>query len=286
MKIALIGKRRMHPADRAALEQMIALLRGRGAELVAEPRYARVLEGLAAPVDTPLGCGLVLSIGGDGTFLKAARWVADSEIPILGVNSGRLGYLTDANLDRAATPEGVARILGPLEVEPRSALQVDLDGPGQLPADFCPFALNEVAVLRDDTASMVVVHADIDGHPLASYPGDGLIISTPTGSTGYNLSVGGPLVAPAAPCLVVAPVAAHALTMRPLVVSDSSELLLRVEARSNRFRLSLDGQSLSLPLDSCLRVSRAPFVVNIARTAQANFAETLRNKLLWGVDPR
>lgn len=285
MKIAIIGKRRMPPAVHSDLFRFVSLLRDGGAVLVAEPKFARVLETGFPTTPTPQGTDLVISVGGDGTLLKAARWVGDLGIPILGVNSGRLGYLTDCSLQQAATPDTVARILGgELEVESRTALMVTASS--QLPPDFCPFALNEVALLRDDSASMILIHADIDGHPLASYPADGLIISTPTGSTGYNLSVGGPLVAPSARCLVVAPVAAHALTMRPLVVADTSLLDLSIEARSPRFRLSLDGRSVTLPLDTFLSVGRAPFTVNIARTSHVDFAETLRNKLLWGIDPR
>lgn len=236
--------------------------------------------------DETLKADLVISIGGDGSFLRAARWVGNREIPILGINSGHLGFLADVTLEESdKVIEEIARM--DLSIGERIMLHVEMetaDPEAKLP-DF-PFALNEVAVLRDETASMISVDARLNGDPLAVYKADGLIIATPTGSTGYNLSVGGPIVTPSADCLVISPVAAHSLTMRPLVVPAQSEVTLRVDSRMPVFRLSIDSCSVILPLDVTLKLSRAPFVTKIAHRRDQNFAGTLREKMLWGIDAR
>lgn len=144
-------------------------------------------------------------------------------------------------------------------------------------------ALNEIAVLKQDSASVVSVDARLNGEPLAVYRADGLIVSTPTGSTGYNLSAGGPIAAPGTNVWVVSPIAAHTLTMRPMVVADSSEIEMCVESRSGSFLLSFDGNSIVLPSKSAIKVSKAPFVTNIVLANDRSFADTLREKLLWGV---
>lgn len=147
-----------------------------------------------------------------------------------------------------------------------------------------PFALNEAAILRQDTGSMISVDTFVDGFQLATYMGDGLIISTPTGSTAYNLSVGGPIIAPSASNWVITPVAPHSLNMRPLVLSDDAIIELVPRSRSNTFTLSLDGNARSLSVGSRLRLSKAPFVTNVVRLHNHTFADTLRSKLLWGVN--
>lgn len=225
---------------------------------------------------------LALSIGGDGTFLRTAQWIGEKETPIIGVNTGHLGFLAPFSIDEAA--EAVEQFRkGETSILERSLLRVDtISGP----IEACPYALNEVAIQKKDTASMVNVDAIVNRAPLATYQCDGLIVSTPTGSTGYNLSVGGPIVEPGSPTRIISPIAAHSLSMRPLVVSSESLIELRVNSRAHAFRVSLDGRSITLPSGSAIFVSKADFVVKSVIKRGHNFYETLREKLLWGSAPR
>lgn len=224
---------------------------------------------------------LVLSIGGDGTFLTTAKTVGVAQTPIMGINSGHLGYLSAADI--ADTQSLVTDIIeGNYIVQPRTVIEISSDTPGMLPER--PFALNEVAILKRDTASMITVDTILDGSPLASYRGDGLIISTPTGSTGYNLSVGGPIVAPTATDWIISPIAPHSLNMRPLVVNDSITLDISTRSRSTSYLLSIDGKATPLPIDITLRLTKAKYVVNVVHQTGHNFIDTLRRKMLWGID--
>lgn len=224
------------------------------------------------------GSEAVLSIGGDGTFLRTAQWVAERQIPILGINTGHLGFLSMCDIEE---PDSIAQALHErsLIVEKRSLLSVDTP---LMPADFRPFALNEVAILKQDTASMITVQTKIDNSYLTDYLADGLIISTPTGSTGYNLSVGGPILRPTLDNWVLSPVAPHSLTMRPLVVNSDAIIQARTISRADTYRVSLDGRSFSLPCGSVITIRKADFSVLVMRRPDDNFAGTLRNKLLWG----
>jgi len=301
--IAINGKRRQSLAGSRETLLFIATLWERlghpavvmnnsyhNALLAAEAALGNNAPALPQVTLTRPGCrmhaDIAVSIGGDGTFLRTARWIGSCETPILGVNAGHLGFLSDITLENSGMIIDDI-VSGNMEVHSRTMLSVIVTGdtPVDDPAGVLryPFALNEVAVLRDDTASMITVDTLLDGAPLARYRADGLIISTPTGSTGYNLSVGGPIVGPSTPAWVISPVAAHSLTMRPLVVPDTSVVALSVYSRVPAYRLSLDGRSVILPLGAGLRVSRAPFVVNILSRPGHSFAGTLRSKLLWGM---
>lgn len=240
---------------------------------------------LEAPGErVPSDAELIISLGGDGTFLRAAHWAADSLIPIFGINTGHLGYLV-AEMPRDLSSIAENIFSRPWRVQPRSVLRVMAEN-AFLPPALPAFALNEVAVVKDNTSSMIVCHAWLDGQPLASYPGDGLLVATPTGSTAYNLSAGGPIIQPTAPVWAVSPVASHSLTMRPVVVSDTSIVRIVVEARSPRYRLSLDGMSATLDSGVALEISKAPYPVNIFMADMPPWADTLREKLLWGSDIR
>lgn len=218
---------------------------------------------------------LAISLGGDGTFLRTAQWVADSGVPILGINAGHLGYLADMTPD-----EFIAQGVDSLKVEPRMVLQLECSEP--LPKGFWPYALNEVALLKTDTASMIQVHACVEGNELTTYRADGLLVSTPTGSTAYNMSVGGPIIAPGTPALVISPVAPHALTMRPLVLSSESVITLEPTSRAKVCLLSLDSRTAPVPSGCKITIRRADFSVKVAQRADHHFAATLRTKLLWG----
>ncbi len=225
---------------------------------------------------------LALSIGGDGTFLRTAEWVADKAIPILGINTGHLGYLAAVPISEAVSMvEDVME--GRCQIEERALLRIEVVGHE---IEQWPYALNEVAVLKADTASMITVKARIAGRELATYLADGLIVSTPTGSTGYNLSVGGPIVEPTAPNWVISPISAHSLTMRPLVVSSDAVVDLLTTSRAQSYRVSIDGRAVTLPAGTAIRLSRATFAIRVVQRQGHTFASTLRHKLLWGLDSR
>lgn len=236
-----------------------------------------LLFDLLPPVD------LALSVGGDGTFLRTAAAVSDSGIPVLGINTGRLGFLADVNfndlketLDEIFSEEYL--------IEERSLLEVSVD---ELPS-FSRYnrALNEVAILKQDTASMLTIHTYINNDFLTSYQADGLIVATPTGSTAYSLSVGGPILVPSSPSFVLSPIAPHNLTSRPLVVQDDAKLKLKIESRSNNFLVSLDGQSQVCHVRTEIAIQKTDYTLNVVKRKGHTFYETLRDKLMWGVDVR
>lgn len=227
----------------------------------------------------------LVSVGGDGTFLHAAKWARRSHVPILGINTGHLGFL--ANYSFGDTDELVRVIIeGDGTIEPRMVLKIESD---DMPADFWPYALNEVAIIKSDTASMLTARTWINSRYLADYLADGLIIATPTGSTAYNLSVGGPILEPTVENIVISPVAPHSLTMRPLVVSGNAAVDVLAFSKAHKCRISLDGRTFPLkcnagdfPDAKPIRITKADFIVNILRRPDSNFADILRNKLLWG----
>ena len=224
----------------------------------------------------------VISIGGDGTLLETVTHVGISEKPILGVNTGRLGFLATINRDMVG--EALNSIdRNEYEIDTRALLHVDSDGNLFDGMNFC---LNEITVLKQDTASMIIVHAYINGEFLNSYWADGLIISTPTGSTGYSLSCGGPVVMPHSNNLILTPVSPHNLNVRPLVVSDTCIISLQVESRSNYFMVSLDSRSSIVPSGTKLEIKRGNFIAKLIKPDGYSFVKTLRTKLNWGLDVR
>lgn len=240
------------------------------------PKINDVIEG------DDFSAAIALSLGGDGTFLRTAQWVGKKEIPILGINTGHLGYLADVRIsDVGKCLECVFN--GNHRIDSRTMIEVDC---AETDVDGWPYALNEVAILKQDTSSMIDMEARIGDALLANYRGDGLIVSTPTGSTGYNLSVGGPILEPSAPVWAISPIAAHSLTMRPLVVSDDSVFSVTTHSRSDAYRLSLDGRSVSLDAGTTVTMRRAPFVTKVIQSQDHHFSDTLRDKLLWGIDKR
>lgn len=223
----------------------------------------------------------LITLGGDGTILDAATLVRDSGIPILGVNIGRLGFLS--NVSKEQLQEAVQAVAqGNYTVEERNVVELntsafDLD---------LNFALNEVTVSRKDTTAMVSVHVWINDKFLNTYWADGLIIATPTGSTGYSLSCGGPIIMPGSDSFVITPIAPHNLNVRPFVIPNSYKIKLKVESRERQFLVSLDSRIYSVENGSELEVELGSFTIKMIKTHVQNFAETLRNKLLWGLDKR
>lgn len=225
---------------------------------------------------------IAVSMGGDGTFLTTAMRVGEKEIPILGINTGRLGFLADFSLD------DIAQTLknyhaGLLRTEQCNVLQVECSE-GQMQG--YPFALNEVAVLKRDNSSMISIRVDLDGEYLTTYQADGLVINTPTGSTAYALSVGGPVMLPGSRNIGLVPVAPHGLTVRPLTLPDNLDITLTVESRSHNFLIALDGRSESCQDRTRLTIRKASYHVYVLKRPETTFLRTLRSKLLWGSDAR
>jgi len=224
----------------------------------------------------------VFSLGGDGTFLESLLKVGKSEVPILGVNMGRLGFL--ASIAKEFIKESLFLLFkGSYTIEKRSLLS--LESNTDL-FDGKPYALNECAILRKDTSSMIMIKCYINGDYLNTYWADGLMVATPTGSTGYSLSCGGPLMMPDAKDFVITPVSPHNLNVRPLIVSDDSELTFKIETRNRSFLVSLDSRSETIENDVELKISKASFNAKIIRIEGNNFPDTIRNKLGWGFDKR
>lgn len=270
----------------SAIIDLIQALRGAGLEVSVEKKLGAVLaeagfrgavHGVKTCTSCPGNTDLAISIGGDGTFLRTARWLRGNQVPVLGINTGHLGFLAENNSDDA---DAIVRLItsGNARVERRMVLKVEGDS---IPDGEWLYALNEVAILKG-AASMIDVEVNVDGFHLADYRADGLIAATPTGSTAYNLSVGGPIMAPSLDCMVLSPIAPHTLTLRPVVVGGSSVVEAVVESRASEFRLSIDGSSVSLPCGAKIRISRAGHDVLTVHSPGENFASTLRSKLLWG----
>lgn len=224
----------------------------------------------------------VISMGGDGTFLKAASRVGSKEIPILGINMGRLGFLADVS------PEDIEHCLAALyednfSIESRALIQVETDGQ---PLGDYSCALNDVAVLKRDTASMISIRASINGQTLTTYQADGLVVSTPTGSTAYSLSNGGPIIVPGTSVFSMTAVAPHSLNVRPIVLPDSSVIELDVESRSHNFLVAIDGRSEKCKEGTRVTLRRAPYTVKVVKRADHRYFNTLREKMMWGADTR
>ena len=225
---------------------------------------------------------LVISMGGDGTFLKAACMVGEREIPILGINKGRLGFLADV------LPSEIEDVLEHVlrrdyMIENHTVIKLEADGEC---VDCCPFALNDIAVLKRDTASMISIKAYINGEFLVNYQADGLIIATPTGSTAYSLSNGGPIIVLQSGSLCITPVAPHSLNIRPIVINDTSVIELEVCSRSHNFLVAIDGRSMKLTEGTRLTIRKADYMVKLVKLKNQRYFSTLHRKLMWGADSR
>ncbi|HLA56041.1 MAG TPA: NAD kinase [Flavobacterium sp.] len=227
---------------------------------------------------------VLISIGGDGTILRAATLVRDSGIPILGINAGRLGFLATVQKDNIA--EFLQFVIEKkYTVSERTLLSLECS-PEIPEIKELNFAMNEISVSRKDTTSMITIETYLNGEYLNSYWADGLIISTPTGSTGYSLSCGGPVLTPDVTSLVITPIAPHNLNARPLVIPDDTEIRLKVSGREQQYLVSLDSRIASVKNESILVITKTPFKINMVEIPDETFLKTLRNKLLWGEDKR
>jgi len=227
---------------------------------------------------------LLISIGGDGTMLRAITFVRDFSIPIVGINTGRLGFL--ATIQKNEIENAIEDITnGNYKISERSLLTIKTEPENENLLDFNA-ALNEIAVSRKNTTSMITVETYLDNEYLTSYWADGLIISTPTGSTGYSLSCGGPVIMPDADSFTITPIAPHNLNARPLVIPDSTEIKLKVSGRENNYLVSLDSRIATLSNDTIITIKKAPFKIKMIELKGESFIHTLRKKLLWGEDKR
>ncbi|MFV5688676.1 NAD kinase [Flavobacterium sp. ZT3R25] len=227
---------------------------------------------------------LLISIGGDGTILRAATLVRDSGIPILGINAGRLGFLATVQKENIA--EFMQFVIErKYTLSKRTLLSLTCTTENESIQEI-NFAMNEITVSRKDTTAMITIDTYLDDEYLNSYWADGLIISTPTGSTGYSLSCGGPILTPTVKSLVITPIAPHNLTARPLVVPDETEIKLKVSGREENYLVSLDSRVTSIKNESILTIKKTPFQINMVEIPDETFLKTLRSKLLWGEDKR
>ena len=275
----------------AAIQQVLQCLQAHGATIRIEETYHRFLLGTGLidnrhGMETFSGQGFeadfAVSMGGDGTLLKTAAQVRDRQIPIVGINMGRLGFLADVGAeDVQTTIDGLYQ--GDYKVEKRSVIHVETNGER---IDDYAFALNDVAILKRDTASMISIRTTINGEHLTTYQADGLIVSTPTGSTAYSLSNGGPIIVPQTGVLLLTAVAPHSLNVRPIVIPDSAEIELTVSSRSHTFLVAIDGRSSKLPEGTTLRLTRAPYTVQLVKRSGSRYFSTLREKMMWGADGR
>ncbi|MDE5812988.1 MAG: NAD(+)/NADH kinase [Muribaculaceae bacterium] len=283
--LALYGKSRQDQ-NLTGIMNFMAEARMRGFGLLCHEKFAAYLSRYGENPDfiptvfTGIpDADVAISFGGDGTVIRTARRLRSTEIPIAGINTGTLGYLAHFSLEESAELlEGIQK--GTLTKQPRRVIEVSGKG---IPNDFVCCALNDIAVLKDDTASMINVNVELDGHYLADYRADGLIVATATGSTAYSLSVGGPILQPVLDCMVLSPVAPHSLTLRPIVIAGGSELRLYMTSRTGSYRLSVDGYSITMKEGSSLRIKTAPHIVNLLSPHGDTFAASLREKLLWGL---
>ena len=270
--------------------EFFKMLRSFGDEITVDRPYYEFLTaqmGLEIPYDslfddTDFTADAVVSIGGDGTFLRTATRVADKHIPMVGINTGRLGFLADITCGRVH--DTMTRIHnGKFAIEERNLLQLKMNG---IPSGHTPFALNDIAILKHDISSMIQIETSVGNTHMITYQADGLVVATPTGSTAYSLSVGGPIIAPGTNVICLTPVAPHSLTMRPLVLPANETIRLDVTSRSHSFLVSVDGNSFSCPEHTTIEICRAPYKISVIKPAKGDFFATLREKMLWGTDSR
>lgn len=278
----------------AAIRVLLNSLRSHGAQIFIEKEYFEFLRSVFSEftdssdfrefdnfVETEVD--FAVSVGGDGTLLRTASKVGAKQTPIVGVNMGRLGFLADGTAGGDITSMVNALYKGDYTVEDRALIHVDTDGESLC---GCANALNDVAILKRDTASMISIRAAINDEFLTTYQADGLVISTPTGSTAYSLSNGGPIIVPQTGVMLMTAVAPHSLNIRPLVLPDTATIELTVRSRSHTFLVGIDGRSSTLPEGTTLRLSRAPYVAKIVKRSGTSYFATLRDKMMWGADSR
>ena len=292
MKIGLFGIQ-VTENCKSVLNQLVKTLIEKEAQLWIHPffyelfsafqkQYKVPTEAIIQSEKIPAGLDYLITIGGDGTFLEAVSAINLQNIPLLGINTGRLGFLADVS--PGEIPEAIEALYkNEFRIEERSVLKATLFPEQNI---TLPFALNDLTVHKRDTSSMIAIQAYIDDVFLTQYWADGLIIATPTGSTAYSMSAGGPIVTPESNNFIITPIASHNLTVRPLVIPNHHEISLKIESRDSNFLLSLDSRSYVMEEKLEVRVKKAETNVSLVKLNNQHFYKTIRNKLMWGIDKR
>lgn len=293
MKIAIYGQYYLNSTE-PIIKDIFVFFKKNNTELIIEAAFLEMLykknlihetyQTFSSHTELDSSFDLLISIGGDGTILRAATLVRNSGIPILGINAGRLGFLASVQKDNI---DSFLQFVmdKKYSISKRTLLSLDCSPENDAIKEI-NFAMNEITVSRKDTTSMITIETYLDGEFLNSYWADGLIISTPTGSTGYSMSCGGPILTPNVKSLVIAPIAPHNLNARPLVIPDDTEVKLRVSGREENYLVSLDSIVTTIANESILIIKKTPFQINMVEIQEETFLKTLRNKLLWGEDKR
>lgn len=291
MNIALFGK--SYSEDQLPyLQRLIDELSIRNVGIVFyKPYFSRLENSITIPgnftffeshEELSQKADMLFSIGGDGTLLDTIPFVRDSGVPILGINLGRMGFLSSVSKDEIK--EAVESVLNSdYDLDKRALLS--LESPEGIFGEL-NYALNDLTINRNNTTSLIVVHVYVDGLFLNSYWGDGLIVSTPTGSTAYALAAGGPILSPGSQNIIIAPIASHNLTVRPIVIQDSSEIKIRIEGREEKYLLTMDSRQSAINKKDELVITRCKFEINLVQMRNKDFYSTVREKLLWGRDNR
>lgn len=289
MKVAIFGSRFQSEKLNQVLDVFQALHKYEAEVFICQSFYNFLTTVMTDPpkVNGIIGnedfsADFALSIGGDGTYLRTAHRIQNTGIPIVGINTGRLGFL--AEVESIEIDDLISELYKNFfKTSELRLLQLRINGES---FSEIPGALNDIAFLKRDSSSMINIHVSVNGEYLNGYQADGLVVATPTGSTAYALSVGGPIIMPGSRNLLIAAVAPHNLTVRPIVLDDKSVIDLEIESRSQSFLVSLDGNSYTMPCSAKLQVSLADYTIKAIRRHNHTFTQTLRKKLMWGIDPR
>ncbi len=289
MRFAIFGNKHQSKKSRS-IGQLFNAITEYGDTFSIDQHFHEFLlsEGIEVPQPAELITGddftadIAISFGGDGTLLRTASRIGRKAIPILGINAGRLGFLT------TTSNEDIGYVLGKIhsgdyEVEEHNIIEAVTDGKE---LRNYPFALNEIAIMKHDSSSMMTIEATLNSNDRIIYQADGLIVAAPSGSTGYSLSVGGPIIAPDANVLVLTPIAPHSLSARPLVISDSAQIGIKVNSRSHNFLIAIDGRNESCNETTRITVRKADYKQLIIRSRKHSFIQNLQEKLMWGADIR
>ena len=293
MKVAIYGQYYLNSTE-PIIKDIFVFFNTNKVEMVIEANFLKMLyekdivrkeyKTFESHTELDQSFDMLISIGGDGTILRAATLVRDSGVPILGINAGRLGFLATVQKENIAAFMQFV-IEKKYTLSKRTLLSLSCSPENESIKDL-NFAMNEITVSRKDTTSMITIDTYLNDEFLNSYWADGLIISTPTGSTGYSLSCGGPILTPDVKSLVITPIAPHNLNARPLVVPDETEIRLKVSGREENYLVSLDSRITSVKNESILTIKKTPFQINMVEIPEETFLKTLRTKLLWGEDRR
>ena len=273
-----------------SVKDLFFKLKHRGANILFDKEFAHEIQQSGIldiaefeTFDNDFFGDIAISLGGDGTLLTTANRIGSRQIPILGINLGRLGFLTDVQAHELDNLDDII-FNKKYKVDDRMVLRAEITNNNLTP--LTEYSLNEIAVLKQDLSSMISIDVTLNGEPLHTYQADGLLVSTPTGSTAYSLSVGGPIMMPENHNLIIAPVASHSLNVRPLIIPDNWKINLAIHSRSHSYLASIDGRSITMPDTASISISKADYTVRIIRLEGHSFLNTLKTKLMWGADVR